>query len=78
MISLVWFRYDLRIQDNAALTQAIKQSDKIIPVYIFDSNTSYKWMPGEAQQWWLKKSLAIFRISFPAGKNSAYLSRARS
>ncbi len=59
MISLVWFRYDLRIEDNVALTQAIKESDQILCVYIFDTTTSYQWMPGEAQQWWIKKSLSV-------------------
>ena len=33
---LVWFRNDLRIGDNEALTRAIQQSQEIIPVYCFD------------------------------------------
>ncbi len=33
---IVWFRQDLRIHDNEALTDAIKHGDTIIPVYIFD------------------------------------------
>jgi len=34
--SIVWFKSDLRISDNATLVKAIKESDEIIPVYIFD------------------------------------------
>ena len=34
---LVWFRNDLRINDNAVLTRAIQQSQEVIPVYCFDS-----------------------------------------
>jgi len=34
--SIVWFRKDLRIHDNEALHDAIKENDEIIPVYIFD------------------------------------------
>ncbi len=34
--SIVWFRQDLRLHDNEALTDAIKICDEIIPVYIFD------------------------------------------
>ena len=34
--SIVWFRNDLRIHDNEALIDAIKQNDQVIPVYIFD------------------------------------------
>lgn len=35
-ISLVWFRNDLRLHDNRTLLQAIKESDLVVPVYIFD------------------------------------------
>ncbi len=35
-IKIVWFRNDLRLHDNAALTSAIETADKIIPVYILD------------------------------------------
>jgi deoxyribodipyrimidine photo-lyase len=35
-IGIVWFRQDLRLRDNIALTDAIKSCDQIIPVYIFD------------------------------------------
>jgi len=34
--SIVWFRNDLRLHDNEALLDAIKDNDEIIPVYIFD------------------------------------------
>lgn len=58
MKSLVWFRYDLRLHDNPALTHAINESDRIIPLYIYDVNNQYQWMPGRAQQWWLSQSLS--------------------
>ncbi|MDP4710390.1 MAG: DASH family cryptochrome [Saprospiraceae bacterium] len=35
-IAIVWFRQDLRLHDNEALTAAIKASDAILPVYVFD------------------------------------------
>jgi deoxyribodipyrimidine photo-lyase len=34
--SIVWFTTDLRLRDNETLTQAIQQSDEIIPVYCMD------------------------------------------
>jgi len=34
--AIVWFRNDLRVHDNAALNEAIKNADKVIPVYCFD------------------------------------------
>jgi deoxyribodipyrimidine photo-lyase len=34
--AIVWFKTDLRLHDNEALTEAIKAADEIYPVYIFD------------------------------------------
>lgn len=36
--SLVWFKTDLRLEDNETLLRAIAQSDEIIPVYCFDED----------------------------------------
>lgn len=33
---ILWFRTDLRLSDNLALQAALKESDEIVPVYIFD------------------------------------------
>jgi len=33
---ILWFRQDLRLHDNEALTDALQQGDELIPVYIFD------------------------------------------
>lgn len=34
--AIVWFRNDLRIHDNEALTEALQKAKNILPVYIFD------------------------------------------
>ena len=43
--ALVWFKTDLRIEDNETLVKAIAQTEKVIPVYCFDEShfeiTSY-------------------------------------
>ena len=36
--ALVWFKTDLRIEDNETLVKAISQSEKVIPVYCFDDS----------------------------------------
>lgn len=36
MISIYWFKRDLRVDDNRALFEAFKYSKKIIPIFIFD------------------------------------------
>jgi deoxyribodipyrimidine photo-lyase len=33
---LVWFRNDLRVQDNEILLEATRKADKVLPVYCFD------------------------------------------
>lgn len=33
---LVWFRNDLRVNDNEILLEATRRADKVLPVYIFD------------------------------------------
>ena len=37
-ITVVWFKTDLRLNDNETLVKAIAQSDQIIPVYCFDES----------------------------------------
>jgi deoxyribodipyrimidine photo-lyase len=37
-LSLFWFRRDLRLDDNAGLYQALKENERVLPVFIFDAN----------------------------------------
>ena len=37
-ISIFWFRRDLRLTDNAGLYYALKQSQNVLPIFIFDKN----------------------------------------
>jgi deoxyribodipyrimidine photo-lyase len=37
-ISVFWFRRDLRLDDNAGLYHALRQSQPVLPVFIFDKN----------------------------------------
>lgn len=34
--AIVWFRQDLRIHDNEALTNALRMADEVVPIYVFD------------------------------------------
>ena len=55
-VSLVWFRQDLRLADNPALTLAA-QRGTVVPVYIDCSAEEGPWPPGGASRWWLHQSL---------------------
>ena len=55
--ALVWFRQDLRLRDNPALTAALERGGPVIPVYILDESGEDRWAPGAASRWWLHYSL---------------------
>jgi deoxyribodipyrimidine photo-lyase len=56
--ALVWFRQDLRLADNPALTAAVNRHCPVIPVYIWAPEEEGAWPPGAASKWWLGRSLA--------------------
>ena len=54
---IMWFRQDLRLTDNAALTAAVATGRPVIPVYVLDLDSPGMWSPGGASRWWLHLSL---------------------
>ncbi|WP_395675336.1 cryptochrome/photolyase family protein [Inquilinus sp.] len=58
MTTLLWFRQDLRLDDNPALAAAIRRGGPVIPVCILDPDGEGDWPPGGAARWWLHHSLA--------------------
>jgi deoxyribodipyrimidine photo-lyase len=62
-IALVWFRQDLRLADNPALTAAVESGAQIIPLYILDDASAGEWRMGGAARVWLHHSLAALNQS---------------
>jgi len=54
---ILWFRQDLRLADNPALTAAAKSGAPILPVYVLDDENAGEWKMGGASRWWLHHSL---------------------
>ena len=54
--SILWFRQDLRLSDNAALNAAAAEGP-VVAVYVFDEHA------GAAQHWWLHHSLTALSNS---------------
>ncbi|MDJ0759666.1 MAG: deoxyribodipyrimidine photo-lyase [Woeseiaceae bacterium] len=50
--AIVWFRRNLRVSDNSALSAAADSGKRIIPLYVIDELDQ-----GEASRWWLHNSL---------------------
>ena len=57
---IVWFRQDLRVEDNPALLAAVETKLPIIPLYIVPI-TEATWAPGAASRVWLHLSLLAFQ-----------------
>ncbi|MEO1237096.1 MAG: deoxyribodipyrimidine photo-lyase [Planctomycetota bacterium] len=55
--TIVWFRQDLRLADNPALSAAADRGGPVIPVYVWAPDEEGDWAPGGAQRWWLHHSL---------------------
>ncbi|KAJ8765198.1 hypothetical protein K2173_011458 [Erythroxylum novogranatense] len=54
--TVVWFRRDLRIEDNPALTAAARNGS-VFAVYIWCPKEEGQFYPGRVSRWWLKQSL---------------------
>ncbi|KAG6709722.1 hypothetical protein I3843_06G139800 [Carya illinoinensis] len=55
--TVVWFRRDLRIEDNPALAAAARDGS-VFPVYIWCPKGEGQFYPSRVSRWWLKQSLA--------------------
>jgi deoxyribodipyrimidine photo-lyase len=61
--SLVWFRQDLRLADQAALHAAIAAGGPVVPVFIWAPDEEGDWSPGRASRWWWHQSLAALEAA---------------
>ncbi len=74
----MWFRQDLRLQDNAALAEALKRGGAIVPVYIWDEAGEGRWAPGAASRWWLHHSLKALDESLRARGSRLVVARGKA
>jgi deoxyribodipyrimidine photo-lyase len=65
-ISLVWFRRDLRLEDNLALRAAKERGGSVVPVFLWSPHEEAPWSPGAASRWWLHHSLKALEQSLTA------------
>jgi deoxyribodipyrimidine photo-lyase len=62
---IIWFRNDLRIADNAALSTAAETGRQVICLWICDFDGPVR-TPGSAQKWWLHQSLTALDAKLAA------------
>ena len=58
--TIVWFRHDLRLDDNPSLARAASLG-RVIPLFIWAPEEEDPWSPGAASRWWLHGSLLQFQ-----------------
>ncbi|MBM3162390.1 MAG: deoxyribodipyrimidine photo-lyase [Chlorobi bacterium] len=56
ILSIHWFRQDLRLTDNPSLYHAALRG-RVLPVYILDERNAGEYRMGGANRWWLHHSL---------------------
>jgi deoxyribodipyrimidine photo-lyase len=60
--TILWFRRDLRLSDQAALIAALEEGP-VIPVYVLDDDMPKHRKMGGASRWWLHYSLTSLNTS---------------
>jgi deoxyribodipyrimidine photo-lyase len=68
--AIVWFRNDLRLDDNPALTAAARSDAPLVALYVLDDDNAGAWRMGGASRWWLHHSLSslaadLLRLGLP-------------
>jgi deoxyribodipyrimidine photo-lyase len=76
--AIVWFRRDLRLTDNPALTAACEQARHVVALYVHAPEEDGEWAPGGASRWWLHHSLARLDASLRARGGRLVLRRGES
>lgn len=72
--TILWFRQDLRLQDNSALQAAVELGAPILPIFIDDRAAAGDWALGEASRWFLHQGLGSLEQSIrEAGGQLYYL-----
>ncbi|KAI3460034.1 hypothetical protein Pfo_016697 [Paulownia fortunei] len=60
--SIVWFRRDLRVEDNPALAAGVR-AGAVVAVFIWAPEEEGHYYPGRVSRWWLKQSLAHLDVA---------------
>lgn len=63
--SILWFRQDLRLADQAAAIAAAAEGP-VAPVFVLDDDTPGDWRIGAASRWWLHHGLASLAAALDA------------
>ncbi len=74
--SLLWFRQDLRLDDQPALQAAMAGGARVLALYVLDDEVA--WPMGGAARWWLHGSLAALGAALHKAGAKLVLRRGRA
>lgn len=75
---ILWFRKDLRLRDNPALSAAKDSGVPLLPLFILDEEGEGAWPAGGASRWWLHHSLLALDASLRALGSRLFLVKGSS
>lgn len=61
-INIFWFRRDLRLDDNCGFFNALQSKNKVLPIFIFDTEILYKLPKNDARVTFIHETLQQMRI----------------
>ena len=73
--ALVWFRDDLRLDDQPALQAALAQDYAPVPVYVHAPEEEGDWAPGPASDAWRRRSLQALETDLRARGSCLHVMR---
>lgn len=76
--TIVWFRNDLRLEDQPALAAAVESRKPIIPLFIWEPEAESPWAPGSASCWWYHQSLRALQEQLSKRGSRLILRRGKS
>jgi deoxyribodipyrimidine photo-lyase len=72
---IVWFRQDLRLEDQRAVSAAVATGQPVVALYILDETSAGAWAMGGASRWWLHHSLMSLADELASRGNRLILRR---
>ncbi len=72
-ISIFWFRRDLRLEDNAALSEALRNGQPVLPIFIFDTDIIDELPPNDPRLGFIHSSLEIINQKLLAYGSSLHI-----
>ena len=53
---IMYFRRDMRVDDNPALVSALQSARRVIPLFVWAPAEEGQFIPGRTSRWWTKQS----------------------